>query len=118
MIFQDVGIYMYDIKDYLSKKIITRWSILEGKGGGRASVKSSRTTGQNWDSFSDKDHNAFINCGYLCTANDIETKPKERKVLPSFTCLYAVSNIHVLTLSRRWRREKQIIPKNVKHSFA
>lgn len=34
IIFQDVGIYMYDIKDYLSKKIITRWSILEGKGGG------------------------------------------------------------------------------------
>lgn len=85
IIFQDVGIYMYDIKDYLSKKIITRWSILEGKGGGRASVKSSRTTGQNWDSFSDKDHNAFINCGYLCTANDIETKPKEMK---SFTEFY------------------------------
>lgn len=33
MIFQDVGIYMYDIKDYLSKKKITRWSILEGGGG-------------------------------------------------------------------------------------
>lgn len=32
MIFQDVGIYMYDIKDYLSKKEITRWSILGGGG--------------------------------------------------------------------------------------
>lgn len=62
MIFQDVGIYMYDIKDYLSKKKITRWSILEGGG---ASDKSSRTSGQSWNLLCDKAHHALFSIGRI-----------------------------------------------------